>query len=612
VASFADWRRGAASAFAFFTLYFLYVWLRVEPSLLWYTKGPPFFLSSSFWQAFPGRPGGVLDYVAALLAQSDHFNWLGALVFTGIGALIFTAGRRICALAGFTPSWVLPVLPSLGLLLELEQYDTAAWNMALGLLLSLAAALACLMGLRRPFWFQMTSCWVANLAITWIAGFWPCLSFLAVVGLVQAWRWRGVARVGACLLPGTLFPLWIAWSMGERRGDFLNPWGAGIPLVVSAVLFSLLPAILAGRIILPRAADPAPATAPVSGRGKRSGAPARNPARPGHGWRQAFPIAICLAGCVLVGLAHDGQRKLGAQIEYSSGHGDSARALLLARQLAGVSPAMQIRLQYALWKQGQLLDDLFSFQGRHYRELFPGLEVGPQVGRPQVEPLLELGLVNDAEHYAHEALEIEGDRPDLLEQLARINVLKGRPEAARVFLNVLQEIPFEGSRSRGWLDRMDRDPTLAEDSGLAAIRAVMLTNDLGHTRLMTEPLLRHLLRVNPRNRMAFEYLSAQYLLNLDLDRLMELVPRLADLNYSRIPRHFEEAMLLCERQKHITFELPGLKIRPETVDRFQRFAAAARGGEAADPAGGAALARDFGDTYWYFYLGQKKGEQARQ
>jgi hypothetical protein len=219
---------------------------------------------------------------------------------------------------------------------------------------------------------------------------------------------------------------------------------------------------------------------------------------------------------------------------------------------------------------------------------------------------MEMGLVNDAEHYAHEALEVEGNRPDLLRQLAQINVLKGRPQAARVFLNVLCQIPFEGDWARSCLQRLDRDPALGDDPQLARIRPLMLTNDLGHEGMMTGPLLQHLLRANRHNRMAFEYLTVHYLLNLKLDQLAEQLPRLDDFNYTDIPRHYEEAILLYQRIKNVQVELRGRKIRPETVERFQRFSEAVR-----SPSFATAPARDFGDTYWFYYLSHQAKEPAQ-
>ena len=62
--------------------------------------------------------------------------------------------------------------------------------------------------------------------------------------------------------------------------------------------------------------------------------------------------------------------------------------------------------------------------------------------------MFELGQVNEAEHMAQESLEFDGDRPDVLRVLAKINIIKGRPQAAAVFLNALRQIPFRAPGPR--------------------------------------------------------------------------------------------------------------------------------------------------------------------
>ena len=64
-----------------------------------------------------------------------------------------------------------------------------------------------------------------------------------------------------------------------------------------------------------------------------------------------------------------------------------------------------------------------------------------------------------------------GERPDLLWLLARINVLQDRPQAARVFLNVLRLVPFEWKRATEALRRLEADPRLSQEAELEEIRA---------------------------------------------------------------------------------------------------------------------------------------------
>jgi hypothetical protein len=113
-------------------------------------------------------------------------------------------------------------------------------------------------------------------------------------------------------------------------------------------------------------------------------------------------------------------------------------------------------------------------------------------------------------------------------------------------------------------------------------------------------LLEVLLASHPTNRMAFEYLMADYLLNLDLKGAVEHLRLLDNFDYARIPRPYEEALLLFQELAGVKVELKGRTIRSETAERFRQFKAAASewGGQAKGPA---VMAARFGDSYWFYY-----------
>jgi len=57
--------------------------------------------------------------------------------------------------------------------------------------------------------------------------------------------------------------------------------------------------------------------------------------------------------------------------------------------------------------------------------------------------------------------------------------------------------------------------------------------------------------------------------------------------------------------------LKGRAIRPETAERFRQFGKAVRQLEGSAE-GQAALAANFGDTYWYFYYAARNAERAAE
>ena len=121
---------------AFFTLFFFYVWLRLDPLLIYQAREPIFFWGSRFFARFVQYPGGPTEYLAALLSQFFRFSWAGALLLTVVTWLVCLAsgvyfeavGRGRGRFLAFVPAIFLlamrsyyryPLAPDLGLLVAL-------------------------------------------------------------------------------------------------------------------------------------------------------------------------------------------------------------------------------------------------------------------------------------------------------------------------------------------------------------------------------------------------------------------------------------------------------------------------------------------------------------
>ena len=217
---------------------------------------------------------------------------------------------------------------------------------------------------------------------------------------------------------------------------------------------------------------------------------------------------------------------------------------------------------------------------------------------------LALGDVNESEHQAHEALSTWGEQPQVLLHLAYCKLVKGQTEAARTCLAALSGDLVYGGEARELLRRMDEDPLLRADPQIAHWRSIMLTED----RPVAWPVLldrcQQLLARNPRNRMAFEYLMAAYLLRLELGNLAGEMHHLRDLGYDHIPRHYEEGVLLFEKENGRQVDRGGLAISRASLQSFADFSEALGAAERRPDAPGgvpAALVRRFGQTYYFYY-----------
>jgi hypothetical protein len=119
-----------------------------------------------------------------------------------------------------------------------------------------------------------------------------------------------------------------------------------------------------------------------------------------------------------------------------------------------------------------------------------------------------------------------------------------------------------------------------------------------------------LLRRNPHNKMAFEYMIAMYLLTGQVDKIALNISRVDEFGYKKTPRHYEEAMLVYAALRQQRFgekiNLQDLSISSETIQRFQKYNATSQMAQLlydrrTNPEMNRQyLAKDFGDTYMFY------------
>ena len=218
--------------------------------------------------------------------------------------------------------------------------------------------------------------------------------------------------------------------------------------------------------------------------------------------------------------------------------------------------------------------------------------------------------MNVAQRSAHLALETYGELPEVLKLLVRINVLKGRLATARTFLSALGRNPLCRQWATDYRRRLDEDPAITSDEELTSVRAFIVTRDLGWEGVQMgaryEKMLKPLVEANRKNRMAFEYLMALYLLTKQLDKVVANIARLNDFDYPGIPRYYEEAIVLYEgAHPEGKIDLHGRRISSETRQRFRDYARCyvpchvARGTEKREAF--ETLRDKHGDSYFFYY-----------
>lgn len=111
----------------------------------------------------------------------------------------------------------------------------------------------------------------------------------------------------------------------------------------------------------------------------------------------------------------------------------------------------------------------------------------------------------------------------------------------------------------------------------------------------------NLLLQNPKNKMAYEYLMAHSLLSRDLRTFARFLPKYTDFDYHRMPRHFQEALLVYLAHGG-EIDLPDFQPDARVVERFNRFRQVGRQARSSGSDGIQQLKGQFGDTYWYYLI----------
>jgi len=143
------------------------------------------------------------------------------------------------------------------------------------------------------------------------------------------------------------------------------------------------------------------------------------------------------------------------------------------------------------------------------------------------------------------------------------------------------------------------DPTLGNRPEVTRLRTSAVKEDfVGWFELPT--MLSRMLEADPHNRTAFEYMMAYLMLTGQLELLAAEMARLDELGYTRIPRHWEEALLIFQAATGKSPDLGSQTIHPETLRRFQAFSRTRAMYRPDRLAAARALGPAFGDSYFFY------------
>ncbi len=569
--------------------YFLYVWKAVRPELYSQFNELVFSFDRRYLSAFFHDPGGVLRLISDFFSQFYLIPWLGALVITGFAVGITFMTRKISesVLEGRSMP-IFDLFPAV-FLLVLHNHFFHKLTVDIGLLLVLSffrLHLGMSLKNRLP---RIVVYLLSGACIYYSAGGFLLL-FASLCGLheivirrrpADALLYAGIAAILPYLGAAALFRIEL-----KKAYWLLLPFDAGYkPVILPCLLLFYYHAMLF-----------APAMDRLLDGSIRK-------IRRGLGIiLQAGLLSV--SGVLIVLMTRDRGIQTMLQIDSYSRSGRYEEVIRLAGQKSSDHLLATFHTNRALFHTGRLLDDMFSFPQNWWVDgLILSSPKAYEMPLRNSDIWLDLGHVNEAQHWAHEALAVTGNTPWNCQRLAEIYILKDNPAAAEKCLILLEKTLF----FRNWAKRnrefLVNGHGAAGGERFAEIKVRMVAKDFIVHPDFPERDLEFIVGQNPANKMAFEYLIAHYLLMGLPDRLVNRTGNLRALHYARIPRHFEEALILHQVfNKKSTVDLAGYQFSRETVLRFLNFQKSLKRYQGGGQKDRSELKRSFGDTYWYYYL----------
>ena len=600
------------TALLFFASYFLFTLFYIDPRLIYIFNGiNKYSFVIEFTRAYAAAiafvPGGFAKLAATLVVEACGHGWLGAVLLTLVAGGLTAGTAAFAANARRKPLFVLHYVPAILFLVMLSRYSMHYLPAALSVLGSVIFALvyqrfSSESAMRRFALFSLLF-----LAAYYLFSFTAVLFGLLVIVHEFLVRKKKIIPVlsTAAILTIALFLLRLFIFPFDRVFNYASIVDFRRPLLY---LFLAVPlsALLSGLGIF--------STDRIR-TGKK---------KPEHG-RVAVVLRVAREIVVLLAL---GAAMYWTESDWTTRTLRELGSVLYCDRNCQWDDMLQKKRSF-LFKNFPNNKSLTALMTTHalYRALYHTGRLGtdmfcfPQIADPEplllwknsisnyfpdwavsLETAMDLGALNFAEETAGEAMENMGPLPFLLFRRTLIQGGKGNDECAHVYLNKLKQMPGYRAQTRRFGPGAGATD-LSTDTGVVRLRSCMDTVDYIFNRVNEETALMNLLKSNPRNRVAFEYLMAYYLLSRRQDMVARNLYRLDDFGYTKIPVLYEEALeIYRNKDTAANIVLPKVAPDPSTAIRSERFLKLMQLYDPNNPATLAALNAEFGTSYFFFFI----------
>jgi len=580
------------------SFYFLYFLLRIDPKLIYQSQEPVFFFDRYFIYDFFSYPGGLNELASRFLSQFFYYPWTGALlivlVFASITLFTWLFIRSIIAIR---PVLYLQWMPLI-ILLALHSNYRYPLALTLGLFWALlfVNVYIYLAPSRKTLRFLL---YLILQAILYYVAAGQAFIFSLIIILYEVLHNRSIVLsllyiIFTALLPyigaSTVFIIRIQ----DAYTKHLTAYDTYKVTWLSWVLYGFFPLVLLLLILEEKYVKVA----------KKS----LNKLLGRLLFHRSIPIRLIQAVIIFFLIAVSAQysynkkEKAFLLIDHYARFEQWQKVLDIAQKGLPISNVVQYQVNRALYHVGLLCDKMFGMTQLFGSDgLFLHKSVRGRYALQHSDLFFDLGLINESEHWAHEAIASKGDTAWNLQRLVLANLLKEKPEIAAKYLAMLHRTMWHKKWAEEYQKFLSDGDDFLGHPKYRYLKSIMPESDFLVSPVEPELCLEELLE-NKNNKMAFEYFMAYCLLDGQIGRFIKNLHLMNSFDYPKIPRHFEEAILIYNQLtggKGIV--LPGRKISEQTIRRFEDFNRIMARYNKNKKAAHTELTK-YRDTYWFYGL----------
>ncbi len=569
-----------------------FFWLQVRPNLLSHQEQYQFFLYlKSYFVDLISRPTGLADYIARFLTQFYYYRWAGALILALLLVGLQRVTWRILVLASpdkkvkhfLYPVSFIPSVLYWAFLCD-ENFMLAG---LISLLFIVCTTWIILLIPRKAV--RLGSALVSLPVLFWLSGgmFW--LPFLMVLFLERIVHDRSfsITKLIIWLVAGILisigsvlisFNFLVQYPIAEMitgiglfrlpvEAPFLQVWG-GLSFAVIIALYVFFPELKKNV------------------------------------YEKIFGVVsfllVVIIGYSSINKFNDLETEEYMAYDYCVRNNDWKEIIKMADKNTPHTPYTVAYLNLALGETGQLGTRMFHYYQHDANGLIPEFAkhyVGALVSS---EIYYHLGLINIGQAHAFEAMESISDKQKsvrIMQRLAETNLLNNQYAVAKKYLYLLQHTQFYKDWANEALSCIDDSKKFNKHKDWVYLRQIRTTDEFVYSPQEKDMMLGLLYEHDYHNKMAFEYLMAYCLLRKDIQHFVNYFSVGRNLNYTEIPRHFQEALVFMWTQNNGTFKGMPWPINPvikRAVVDYATIYTKQRG------AAKQTLKSRYGDTFWYY------------